>query len=183
MNCFEYCVPFAIMFFLHILILYHLLEEVIFTLYYLYTTTKFHMILLMSCRPLLSSISFYFSLKSIFPGRGSVFLPGKMLSSYTASRACRLRKWFFKHAPTSTTKFLHESNSRSICLSTIYSQVFLFICRKWLFKKVSTFIRPFFLSVRPRYNMILSFGPSTGHANENAFTSFIHYAFSYAVSA
>ena len=27
------------MFFLHILILYHLLEEVIFTLYYLYTTT------------------------------------------------------------------------------------------------------------------------------------------------
>lgn len=28
------------MFFLHILILYHLLEEVIFTLYYLYTTTK-----------------------------------------------------------------------------------------------------------------------------------------------
>ncbi|MGN8735076.1 hypothetical protein ACTNEY_16010, partial [Fusicatenibacter saccharivorans] len=30
----------AIMFFLHILILYHLLEEVIFTLYYLYTTTK-----------------------------------------------------------------------------------------------------------------------------------------------
>ena len=39
MNCFEYCVPFAIMFFLHILILYHLLEEVIFTLYYLYTTT------------------------------------------------------------------------------------------------------------------------------------------------
>ena len=40
MNCFEYCVPFAIMFFLHILILYHLLEEVIFTLYYLYTTTK-----------------------------------------------------------------------------------------------------------------------------------------------
>ena len=40
MNCFEYCVPFAIMFFLHILILYHLLEEVIFTLYYLYTTTN-----------------------------------------------------------------------------------------------------------------------------------------------
>ena len=39
LNCFEYCVPFAIMFFLHILILYHLLEEVIFTLYYLYTTT------------------------------------------------------------------------------------------------------------------------------------------------
>ncbi|MGN8734932.1 MobC family plasmid mobilization relaxosome protein, partial [Fusicatenibacter saccharivorans] len=30
----------AIMFFLHILILYHLLEEVIFTLYYLYTTTS-----------------------------------------------------------------------------------------------------------------------------------------------
>lgn len=29
------------MFFLHILILYHLLEEVIFTLYYLYTTTTF----------------------------------------------------------------------------------------------------------------------------------------------
>ena len=28
------------MFFLHILILYHLLEEVIFTLYYLYTTTN-----------------------------------------------------------------------------------------------------------------------------------------------
>lgn len=28
------------MFFLHILILYHLLEEVIFTLYYLYTTTR-----------------------------------------------------------------------------------------------------------------------------------------------
>ena len=28
------------MFFLHILILYHLLEEVIFTLYYLYTTTS-----------------------------------------------------------------------------------------------------------------------------------------------
>ena len=41
MNCFEYCVPFAIMFFLHILILYHLLEEVIFTLYYLYTTTMY----------------------------------------------------------------------------------------------------------------------------------------------
>ena len=29
------------MFFLHILILYHLLEEVIFTLYYLYTTTTY----------------------------------------------------------------------------------------------------------------------------------------------
>ena len=29
------------MFFLHILILYHLLEEVIFTLYYLYTTTNY----------------------------------------------------------------------------------------------------------------------------------------------
>lgn len=32
------------MFFLHILILYHLLEEVIFTLYYLYTTTIARMI-------------------------------------------------------------------------------------------------------------------------------------------
>ena len=32
------------MFFLHILILYHLLEEVIFTLYYLYTTTNGRMI-------------------------------------------------------------------------------------------------------------------------------------------
>ena len=31
------------MFFLHILILYHLLEEVIFTLYYLYTTTRQYM--------------------------------------------------------------------------------------------------------------------------------------------
>ena len=38
--CCEYCVPFAIMFFLHALILYDLLEEVIFRLYYFYTTNS-----------------------------------------------------------------------------------------------------------------------------------------------
>ena len=39
------------MFFLHILILYHLLEEVIFTLYYLYTTTTSHGYTLMAWEP------------------------------------------------------------------------------------------------------------------------------------
>lgn len=38
------------MFFLHILILYHLLEEVIFTLYYLYTTTNLKIAVQLFCR-------------------------------------------------------------------------------------------------------------------------------------